>query len=298
MKTPVWEPSAGALLAWLLANQQATPVDLWTITLQGGTVLRYSGADVPITVNGSTWLLGASLQRTRISQRIGVSVDTMTASISADSTALVNVTPILQALAKRVFDGAELILERAFLDDAKVCRGVVGCFYGRFGPCKVSRNGATAEVRSHSELLDVMIPGDLYQPGCRNTVFDAACGLSAAAYTVAGVASGTAGDTTRRTLTSVSAPVIAKATGWGDMGVITFTSGANLGQSRTVRTSVLLAGTTTVTAVYPFPFAITAGDAFTLRAGCNKTNTTCASKFANIVHFRGEPWVPAPETVI
>lgn len=298
MKQPSWEPSVGALVAWLNENQKARPIDLWTITLQGGTVLRYSGGDAPITVNGVTWALGPGLQRSRVKQTIGVAVDTLTATLVADETVTVSGTPILQALAKGAFAGATIALERAFVDvDGHQCRGTVPVFYGRVGGIKAGRSGATIEVRSHAELLDVMIPGDVYQPGCRNTVFDAQCGLASAAFTVAGATSA-AGDATRRAITSTSGAVISKTSGWADLGVLTFTSGLNAGQSRTVRAHTLAGGTATITAVYPFPFAIGAGDAFTLRAGCNKAKDgDCTGKFANVVHFRGEPYVPAPETV-
>ena len=65
MKTPVWEPSAGALVAWLLANTQARPLDLWTIKLSNGTTLRWTSGDVIVTVNGATWGLGPGITRTR-----------------------------------------------------------------------------------------------------------------------------------------------------------------------------------------------------------------------------------------
>jgi uncharacterized phage protein (TIGR02218 family) len=298
MKTPSWEPSPGALVAWLNANTQARPIDAWTFTLAGGTVLRYSGGDRLITVNATTWLLGPGLQRQQLRQTIGVAVDSLTLRLTADAGVLVSGTPILQALAKGAFAGATVLLERAFLDDDNACRGLVPLFFGRMGGIRASRSEATIEVRSHAELLDVMIPGDVYQPGCRNTVFDAQCGLSAAAHTVAGSTS-TAGDSTRRVLTSTSAAVTAKPTAWADLGLLTFTSGANVGQARTVRSHVLAAGVATVAAVYPFPFAIGAGDSFTLRAGCNKVKDgDCTVKFSNVARFRGEPYIPAPETVL
>lgn len=297
MKKPIWEPAQGALVAWLNANRQALPVDLWIITLLGGTVLRYSGGDIPVTVSGTTWALGPGIRRGRRQQRIGVSVDTLSLTVIADDDVLVGSVPILQALAKGVFTGATVALHRAFLDLAGQCQGVVPDFYGRVGAVRAGRSQASVEVRSHAELLDVMIPGDVYQPGCRNTLFDARCGLAASSYTVSGVCAA-AGDATRRTITSTSAAIIAKPTAWADLGVLTFTSGLNAGISRTVRAHTLAAGTATVTAVYPFPFAIAGGDAFTLRAGCNKVKDgDCVTKFNNLAHFRGEPFIPAPETV-
>lgn len=306
MKKPLWEPAEGALVAWLNANRQAMPVDLWTITLIGGTVLRYSAADVPVTLPAmwgrygsgpQTWVLGPGIQRGRRQQRIGVAVDTLNLTIFADDTVLVGSVPMLQALAKGLFTGATVALSRAFLDLAGVCKGVVPDFFGRVGAVRAGRSQASVEVRSHGELLDVMIPADVYQPGCRNTLFDAQCGLSAAAYTVAGTASA-AGEATRRTITSVSAAVLAKPTAWADLGVLSFTTGANAGVSRTVRTHTNSSGTATVSVVYPFPFAIGAGDAFTLRAGCNKVaDGDCTVKFSNRARVRAEPLIPAPETV-
>lgn len=325
MKSPSWEPYAGALVAWLLVHKEARPVDLWTITLADGTVLRYSSADWQCTINGTTWTPGPGIMRDKVQQTIGVSVDSMQLTIYDDGTTLVGTVPLLQAIARRVMDGATVALERAFFEDSSDvtwvtgmgvpvhwvagstpatwstagpnCRGVVPVFYGRWGAARVTRTSARVEVRSHAELLDVMVPGDVYQPGCRNTVFDAQCTLSAAAYTVAGVTSG-AGDATLRIITSTSAAVIAKPTAWADLGVLAFTSGLNAGMSRTVRTHVLAAGTATVTAVSPFPYAIAPGDGFTLRAGCDKRQTgDCTVKFANVAHFRGEPYIPEPESI-
>ncbi len=297
MKLPLWEPSAGALLAWLNDNRQALPVDLWTITLASGTVLRYSGGDMPVTVDGTTWPLGPGIQRGRRQQRIGVSVDTLSLTVTPADDDLVGTVPLLQALAKGVFTGATVALARAFLSLDGACQGVVPDFYGRVGTVRVSRSQAVVDVRSHAELLDVMIPGEVYQPGCRNTLFDAQCGLSAASYTVSGTTSA-AGDATRRTITSVTSAVVGKPTAWADLGVLTFNTGPNAGISRTVRQHTSASGTATVLVVWPFPFAIGAGQAFTLRAGCNKTaDGDCTVKFANRSRFRGEPLVPAPETV-
>ena len=297
MKAPLWEPSAGALVAWLNANTQAMPIDVYTITLASGTVLLYSAGDAAITVNGTTWVLGPGLQRDKVRQSIGVSVDALAVTLLADASVLVGAVPILQALAAGAFNGATLALDRVFLDSTGAAQGQVPVFYGRIGSIKASRSEARIEVRSFAELLDVMVPGEVYQPGCRNTVFDSQCGLVPATFTVAGVTSA-AGDATRRIITSTSAAVIAKATGFADLGVLTFTSGLNTGVSRTVRTHVLAAGTATVTVLYGFPFAIAAADAFTLRAGCNKSKDgDCTGKFANTAKFRGEPYIPPPETI-
>lgn len=295
MKTPVWEPSAGALVAWLLANTQARPLDLWTIKLSNGTTLRWTSGDVIVTVNGATWGLGPGITRTRTRQTVGVSVDTMSVTLYGDATTLINGVPAMQAIKQRAFQNATVRMDRGFFDDAFTCKGIAPGFFGRVGEVRVGRSEARLEVRSHAELLDVMIPGEVYQPGCRNTLFDARCGLAMSAHTVAGTV-GSVPDTTRRVIVSSSAAVTGKAAGWADLGVLTMTSGACSGQSRTVRTHTL-GGSATIQVTSPFNNALAAGDTFTLRAGCDKSKATCTAKFANVVRFRGEPFVPAPETV-
>jgi hypothetical protein len=46
-----------ALLA-LLASGRFVRADLWTITLNGGTVLRWTSHDLPISYGGFTWVTG------------------------------------------------------------------------------------------------------------------------------------------------------------------------------------------------------------------------------------------------
>jgi uncharacterized phage protein (TIGR02218 family) len=48
----------------------------------------------------------------------------------------------------------------------------------------------------------------------------------------------------------------------------------------------------------PFAHAIEPGDAFTVTAGCDKQFTTCRTKFANAVNFRGFPHMPGPDYIL
>jgi uncharacterized phage protein (TIGR02218 family) len=53
-----------------------------------------------------------------------------------------------------------------------------------------------------------------------------------------------------------------------------------------------------VTLAVPAAYAISAGDAMTLRPGCNRTRAHCRDKFANIVNFRGFPDVPGIDRTV
>jgi hypothetical protein len=83
-------------------------------------------------------------------------------------------------------------------------------------------------------------------------------------------------------------------TGYFDFGVITFTSGNNDGLSMEVRSYVV----GQITLQLPMPYACQVGDTYTMHAGCDKSVTTCHDRFANVVNFRGEPYLPGIDQIM
>lgn len=296
MRVPLYEESPGSLQAWLLANKEAVPIDLWTITLGGGQVLRFAAGDVAVAFGGYTYSIGPLIERGDTKLRMGVAVDTLSVSITPREADMVGSVPMMIALSAGLFDGAEVALWRVFMDLGGVVRGVLPEFLGRVGDIRTGHLKATLQVRSWLELLNVNVPGHVYQAGCRRTLYSSQCGVSRAVFTVSGVLNANA-DATKRAHTSTSAAVVAKPSGWGSIGVLRFTSGANAGVSRPVRVHSLSAGTATITTQFGFPLQAQAGDAFELQAGCDKLKATCGAKFSNSARFSGEPYIPAPETV-
>jgi uncharacterized phage protein (TIGR02218 family) len=169
--------------------------------------------------------------------------------------------------------------------------GALLWFVGRVADIVCDRYAAQITVKSDLELLDVQVPRDVYQAGCLNTLYDAACGKARAGYVATSTA---AGATDARRITFAHS--LAQAAGYFELGVCTFTSGANTGVSRTVKTHTTGAPGY-VTVLQPWPFAVASGDAYSIYPGCDKTRATCNSKFSNLGRFRGMPFIPAPETV-
>jgi len=279
--------ASGALVTLLNTATQLAFADLYTFTLSGGQVLRYTSADKAITYNGNTWGIGPIIRRSKTKLNVGIAVDSLDLRLSADALVLVNSVPMMQFMAQGGLDGARCKLERVFMADWNTApAGSIVLFPGRINDVIMTRYEAQITVQSDLELLDANVPRNLYQPSCMNTLYDAACGKNRAALTVTGTVSGTP---TKTVMTTSRA----EATSYFDLGVITFTSGQNNGQSRTVKS---FAGGV-VTLINPLPFAPAAGDAFTMYPGCDKTMSTCNTKFANVIRFRGQPFIPVPETV-
>lgn len=89
----------------------------------------------------------------------------------------------------------------------------------------------------------------------------------------------------------------AKPNNYYDFGLITWTSGANSGTTSEVKTAADVSGTYRITLATRPAFPLTVGDQFTIRVGCDKTLTTCLSKFANTINFGGFPVIPGFDRV-
>jgi len=69
--------ASGPLLALLNGSADFQMADLWTITLASGTVIRWSGAMVPLSWGGNSYPLGPPIERTKIKHTRGVQTATL-----------------------------------------------------------------------------------------------------------------------------------------------------------------------------------------------------------------------------
>lgn len=295
MRQPLWEVTPGALAALLNGGGPLNKADLYRITLAGGQVIRWSGTDVALKVNGELYSLGPGIERTRCRWSIGVEVDSLTADFFTDAArpALIGSTPLVAYASGGGLDGATVELIRAFwgaADSGPI--GAVLWFKGDVSELpELTTDGTfTATVKSMLERLNVMVPRQQYQGQCLATVYDPECGKSSAAFTVAG--SATSAATLGRTKFSTS---LGQSAGYFDLGTLTFTSGANAGVSRTVKSH---AAGGDITLLSPLPAQVAAGDAFIVLPGCDGLQSTCVTKFNNLARFKGQPYIPKPETVL
>ena len=167
--------------------------------------------------------------------------------------------------------------------------GTVNWFTGHVAKASPSRNGASITINSLTDLLNVNVPRNVYQAACQNSLYDGACTLSRSSYSVAGTVSTITG-----TSLTISGAAASQSAGYWTQGGIIFTSGAANGEARTVKSWV--GGVLTL--LSPFPISPVAGDTFMIYAGCDKQLTTCQTKFSNGANFKGQPFVPIPETVV
>lgn len=277
--------SASPALIALLAGNAFRMADLLTLTLKVGGVLRYTTADLALTLGGHTYQ-PAPITRGRTRVVLGVEVDSLDLRIHPTADMLINGNPFLAAVIAGALDGALVKLERVFMGAwGDTSAGALHLFEGRVSDTELTGTEVRVTVRSLLELLNVKMPRNVYQAGCANSLYDAACQVSKIAFAVTGLVQ--AGSTREVLQTNLGA-----ASGYFDQGHLVFSSGSNAGITRTIKSQV--GGVVTLST--PLAATPTVGDGFSAWPGCDKSLTMCEARFNNRPRFRGFPWIPAPET--
>ena len=278
-----------ALIALLNSNTPYVMADLYTFTLVGGNVLRYSSAPTAIVSNRFTFSLGPKFERSKTNIVIGTQVDELEIKIYLEATDLIGEIPWLQAAWQGQLDGALLQLERAFMPIyGDTSPGTVVLFAGRISDIDCSRTSIDMKCRSHLELLNIQMPRRLWQPACAHVFGDAMCQFNRSTLQASfACLSGT-------NETQIISPVNPTPAGLYVQGTIVGLTGANEGYSRTI--VGMSNGTVLVKLAFLSPPMV--GDQFRLLPGCDRSIATCTTVFNNAVHFGGMPYIPTPETAV
>ncbi|MBV8121123.1 MAG: DUF2163 domain-containing protein [Alphaproteobacteria bacterium] len=277
-----------ALIALLNSSAQFATADLYTFTLLGGGVYRFSGAQTALTdENGNTFALGPKFERSRTKLVIGVQVDELDVEIYPEPTDLLGSVPWLQATWTGQLDGALLQVDRLFMQPYATAVGSVVLFAGRVSDIDAARTGIRMKCRSHLELLNIQMPHRLWQQSCTHVFGDNMCLFNRASLALTFAAA--AGSTS----TLIQGPPVTSTP--FAQGTIIGVSGANAGQTRTI--SAFVSGQS-VTVKLAFLSPPQFGDEFEILPGCDHSLATCTNVFSNAIHFGGFPYIPAPENAV
>lgn len=275
-------------LAAHLASGATTLCWCWRLTRRDGTKLGFTDHDRPVTFDGTTFEAAAGFTASEIKDSVGLSVDNLEVSSALTSDQLVEAD-----LAGGLYDDAKIEIFRVNWADPSQ-RILMRA--GSLGQVKRTGIAFTGEVRGLAHYLQ-QTQGRLYQYTCDADVGDRRCGvaLSSPAYTGSGALLSVI---TARSFT-VSG-LGAYANDWFTRGLLTFTSGAASGQPIEVKTHAVSASTGAVTVELwsAARLPLSAGQTFTVTAGCDKTIATCNAKFANSLNHRGFPTIPGNDFVV
>ena len=278
-------------MAALLESNQFVIAELYTITTMQGNEYRYTNYDYSLIFDGKSYLNnGPIIERDSLSYKIGIELDSLSVTVSINDDVMLGSLPLLQAVHNGQLDGARFKLERVFMDPKHpfdTSAGTIKLFDGLIVEPDFTRNQLQFSVKPDLDVLSVQMPRDLYQPSCKNTLFDMRCGLNREEHAVLATVED---DSTLSRIVCT----IAKPQGYFTQGVVEFTAGLNVGIKRTIRLhengSLLL--------TLPLTQMPAVGETIKVYPGCDKTMDTCSIRFENLQRFRGEPFVPVPETAV
>lgn len=262
-----------------LDSGATTLATCWRITRTDGFVLGFTNHQVDLTVAGVLYASAGGGLKTAITWSAGLQVDNLEIQALIDSSGITD-----EDIADGKYDYADV--DVFLVNYADTSQGVVDLIGRQFGEVRRSRGTYQAEVRGKTQFYRRTF-GSLYSASCRALLGDANCQADLTPFTYTGTVTGVTDDRT------FSDSAMTPANGWFDLGLLTWTSGLNIGTITEVKQ--YLVGAFALS--FPMAKSIQVNDSYTVYAGCDKLIATCIGKFNNVTNFRGEPFVPGFDAI-
>jgi len=258
----------------------------WRITRSDGLMFGFTDHDRTLSFDGTDFEPESGLTASEIRSGTDLSVDAQDAEgvLSSDK---ITETDIADGL----WDNATVELWRVNWADTSQR---VLMRRGAIGQIRRGRLAFVAEVRSLAHVLGQTV-GRTFQGTCDAALGDTRCGVNLNSVVYSGA--GTVLDLLNDRVVSVTG-IGAYEVGVFTFGTLDWQSGANLGRTAELASHSISGGVVSLTFMETPVRAIAEGDAFVIRAGCDKRLETCGAKFNNTANFRGFPHIPGQDAVI
>lgn len=267
-------------LADHIAGDVTSLATCWRIARRDGVVLGFTTHDRALVIDNVTYRAASGFSPSAIAASNAFSVDNLDVAGALSSSAITEVD-----LRDGWFDFAKIEIFQVNWED--LTQGKLDLVSGRLGEVSITDHRFTAEIRGLAQSLQQPV-GEVYSPECRADLGDRRCKIDLAGFTLTGLVTAA---TSNRAFTDTDR---SETDGWFDYGLLTWNTGANAGLSVEVKS---FAGGV-FTLFDAMPAAIDVGDRYSVHAGCDKRFATCKTKFANVLNFRGEPFVPGPDSML
>jgi len=258
----------------------------WRLTRADGQQLGFTDHDRDLSFDGTAFEADSGFTASEVASSVGLSVDNMDAQGALQSDHLSEID-----LAKGLYDNAVVEVWRVNWADPSER---VLMRKGNLGEVALNDGAFLAEIRGLAHALNQK-QGRVYQAGCDADLGDDRCGvnLESGAFkgsgTVASVVTGS-----RFTASGLGG----FGGGWFTRGFLVWDTGGNAGAKFEVKLHTSAGGEVQIGLWQTPVAAISIGDTFTIRAGCDKQFATCKAKFANVANFRGFPHIPGNDFVL
>lgn len=254
----------------------------WTLTRGDGAVQGFTDHDRVLSFDGVAYQAASGFTASEVQSALGLAVDNLTLA-GALSAASLNEAD----LAAGLYDKAAIAIWR--VNWADVAQRVL-MKSGTLGEVTRSGGAFAAEIRGLAQALNQPL-GRAFGHLCDADLGDGRCGLSITATDGAVVA---AADSRRFTVGGLDGIASGDLTG----GRLMFTSGAAAGQAMEIKRHGASGSIVSIELWQSPSEVVMAGDGFAVTPGCDKTFSTCRTRFSNAVNFRGFPYMPGNDAVL
>ncbi|WP_109574727.1 DUF2163 domain-containing protein [Aminobacter sp. AP02] len=252
----------------------------WRLTRADGAVSGFTDHDRPLVFDGTMFEPEAGFAASEARSSLGLAVDTVDVEGALSSERIRD-----SDIAAGLYDNAKV---ETFLVNWMAPEQFVLLRTASIGKITRSDQRFVAELESATHALD-QPRGRYVNRACDAELGDARCGVMLNQAQFSG--SGKVTAFSEPDMLSVSGLGSFKS-GWFTHGTLTWTTGPRSGRGERIVAHRREASGVTVIIAPNAGAAITAGDAFSVRAGCDKSFSTCKAKFANALNFRGFPHLP------
>ncbi len=273
-------------LAAHLARGATTLCHCWKLIRRDGLVSGYTDHDRDLVLDGVTFGARTGLEAAEATAELGFAVGG-----GEVSGALVAAGITEGDIAAGLYDDATVetwlvnwsaVEERLLLDVTSI------------GEIRRADGAFVAELRSLTHRLDEE-KGRLFRATCSADLGDPRCrvDLNDPAFSATATVARTDGQ-----LTWATTQLESFADSWFAGGRIEWLTGANAGLHMEIRAHRAEGGEAVLDLWQRTTRPIAVADAFRVTAGCDKRFSTCRTKFANVVNFRGFPHMPGNDFII
>jgi len=258
----------------------------WKLTREDGTVQGFTDHDQNVTFGGVTHVAATGFTASEVQSSLGMNVDNLEVQGALSSSDLNEAD-----LAAGRYDGAAIEIWRVNWSNPSL--GVL-MRKGTLGQVKRGKTGFAVDVQGLMQQLNQPI-GRAYNYSCDADVGDSRCKIDLTNPAYNGTGAVTAVTDNRRFMVSGLGSF---ANQFFTSGKLTWTAGANAGGAMEIKRHAISAGTVSIELWQAMSEAVAVGDAFKITVGCDRTFTTCKTKFANAANFRGFPYMPGVDVTL
>ncbi|WP_282129261.1 DUF2163 domain-containing protein [Roseobacter litoralis] len=261
-----------------LESGSTTLCRCFKLTRPDGLVMGFTDHDGDVDFDGVTFRAQAALTATEAAYSLGLAPDEMEASGAFAADAITE-----SDLARGAYDGAAVEVW-----DVDWSTPATRHLLHRYTIGQVERGGLAfrAELRSLAAGVD-RSEGRVHTTLCdARRLGDNRCKLNLAGW------QGSATVVDARGLEVFVSGLEGFQPGIFTRGIADWNTGANAGSESDIRIATLAAGITSISLWRAPASPILPGDTLTATAGCNRTASTCANRFSNLLNFRGFPHMP------